>query len=677
MEQIGKYAIVGQIGVGGFGVVYEGRDPFLKRRVAIKTCSSEESEIRDRFFREAEIAGNLQHRNIVIVHDFGVQDGIPYLVQEYLTGEDLDRVVTRRDPLPPVRRVDILTQVACGLEYAHSRGVIHRDIKPGNIRLTTEGVVKIMDFGIAKLSNVTSHLTRTGMTLGTAAYLPPEQIRGTLVDHRADLFSFGVTAYELLTYRRPFAGKTISALFWELLQREPDPLHTDWPDCPPELEELVIRCLAKEPADRYAGFGAVLAEIEPILAELQRRLTDDEPTTSTPVLPPAPLAAPPPATPAAESVTATRPATAPARLPAAPAKPPGPPATPPAFVPPAVAPVPAAPAPVSPAAARLQGTRVTATAPARARVPAARETHGLLGDVQEALAGAQVANAMRRVRELLSRGEVETAERALGDLPADTPAEDAAALRGEVARARGDRLLVQAVARWEQGEPQPALELLEQLLVVAPGHADALRLRQTWRGELEERERQRAAQAAESATRRLAVSTAVARVKEQIFRGDLEAADAALAAALAELGSHQPLRDLRRQISEARQRSGGGGKPSTDAATVGVGGDRLAAARARVEAQPPRPTLPTPPRPVPSWPAPQPRHTPAAPPEPPSLAAPVPTKLIVGLAVVVLVLLLLAAVLWVRALRSSAVPVAPEPTPTSAPLGGVGGTADG
>jgi hypothetical protein len=348
--------------------------------------------------------------------------------------------------------------------------------------------------------------------------------------------------------------------------------------------------------------------------------------------------------------------------------------------PPAPAPKPpaAAPAPKRPDLAGSQGVRVTAAA--RGRLPASRETHGLLGDVQEALAGAQVAAAARRVRELLARGEVEAAERALGDLPADTPNDDAAALRAEVSRARGDRLLVQAVARWEQGEPQPALELIEQLLVVAPGHGDALRLRDTWRSELEQREQQRAAQAAESATRRLAVSTAVARVKEQIFRGNLDAADAALAAALAELGSHQPLRDLRRQISEARQREGVGRKASTEAPTVGLGGDRISAARARVEAGPAPAggTLPTPPRPVPSWPAPQPRPTPAtaAPSPPPAVAAPVPTKLIVGLAVVVLVLLLLAAVLWVRAIRSEVVPVGPQPTPTSAPLGGVGGTAD-
>src|SRR6185503_13030779 len=324
MNQIGKYAIVGQIGTGGFGVVYEGRDPFLKRRVAIKTCSSEESDIRDRFFREAEIAGNLQHRNIVTVHDFGIQDGVPYLVQEYLTGEDLDRVVARREPLPPAQRVDILVQTARGLEYAHAHGVIHRDVKPANIRLTADGTVKIMDFGIAKLSNVASHLTRTGMTLGTAAYLPPEQIRGTAVDHRADVFSFGVTAYELLTYRRPFTGKTISALFWELLQREPEPLKNHWPSCPPALEEIVTRCLAKDPQKRYADFGELIPALEEALAEMQRPGRGEErtlahPDSRLPPTVPAFPAAPPPAAPqsaaapkssAPASATPARPAAA-------------------------------------------------------------------------------------------------------------------------------------------------------------------------------------------------------------------------------------------------------------------------------------------------------------------------------------------------------------------------------
>ena len=557
MERIGKYAIVGQIGTGGFGVVYEGRDPFLKRRVAIKTCTSDEPDIRDRFFREAEIAGNLQHRNVVTVHDFGVQDEVPYLVQEYLDGEDLDRVVSRREPLPALRRVEILAQVARGLEYAHARGVIHRDVKPGNIRLCSDGTVKIMDFGIAKLSNVASHLTRTGMTLGTAAYLPPEQIRGTPVDHRADLFSFGVTAYELLTYRRPFSGKTISALFWELLQRDPEPVSAGWPGCPPALEALVLRCLAKDPGDRYPGFTALLGELDPMLEGMRRAWREEEPTAPhrTPSPRPAPRAAPPP------------------------------PASPPR-----VEPAPAAP----PRPSLVQEPRLP-TPPPRGRSvappPAAsagqqpRETAGLLGDVQEALSGARVAAGARRVRELLAEGELEAAERELEGMAAAGGAGELAALRRDVARARDDRALARAVARWEQGEPQPALALIEELLAASPGHGDARRLRDAWRDELAQREAQRAASAGETEARRRAVSAAVGRIEGRLSSGDLEGADAALAAALAELGSHQPLRDLRRQIGEARGLRGSqtisGVRRISDATTRGVPPGSVAAARER------------------------------------------------------------------------------------------------
>ena len=270
MEKIGKYDIVRQIGEGGFGVVYEGVDPFLKRRVAIKTCTSDAKELRERFFREAEIAGKLQHRHIVTVHDFGVHEEIPYLVQEFLSGQDLDRMIADRNFLPSARKVEILLDVAKGLEHAHNKGVIHRDIKPGNIRVLDDASAKILDFGIAKLANVASHLTRTGMTVGTAAYLPPEQIRGASVDHRADIFSFGVTAFELLSGQRPYAGATISKLFFQILN-EPAPSIVDvWPDCPAELAVLIERCLSKEPEERYTSFARIIRELNQIQANLQR-----------------------------------------------------------------------------------------------------------------------------------------------------------------------------------------------------------------------------------------------------------------------------------------------------------------------------------------------------------------------------------------------------------------------
>jgi tetratricopeptide (TPR) repeat protein len=263
-EKYGKYEVVRKIGQGGFGVVYEGRDPFIKRRVAIKTCSAEDEDMRRRFFREAEIVGTLQHRHIVTVFDLGQQDGVPYLVQEYLTGEDLAHKIKRRDLIDDYTKLSYLVQVAEGLEYAHAQGVVHRDIKPANIRILEDGSVKIMDFGIAKLASAETQLTHTGMAMGTAGYLPPEQIRGEKVDLRADIFSYGVMSYELLAGQRPFVADNMSAVLFQIIGQEPAPLSSLWPKCPPALERLVRKSLAKNPADRYASFTPLLADLRPL-----------------------------------------------------------------------------------------------------------------------------------------------------------------------------------------------------------------------------------------------------------------------------------------------------------------------------------------------------------------------------------------------------------------------------
>jgi TonB family protein len=713
MEQIGKYAIVGQIGTGGFGVVYEGRDPFLKRRVAIKTCSSEESDIRDRFFREAEIAGNLQHRNIVTVHDFGIQDGVPYLVQEYLTGEDLDRVVARRDPLAPAQRVDILVQAARGLEYAHAHGVIHRDVKPANIRLTSEGIVRIMDFGIAKLSNVASHLTRTGMTLGTAAYLPPEQIRGTTVDHRADIFSFGVTAYELLTYHRPFVGKTISALFWELLQREPEPLTNFWPACPPALEQIVMRCLAKDPNQRYTTFTELIPDLEDVLAVMQQERRRGEPgrerrlvsrgeeTTARQMIDPPtvpdgvreiPTAAAVPAPPKPFSIT--------------------PPPTPPANAAPTASaerpePAPAPPPRSAPAAADVANTTVRRVLP---KVEHPKTEGGLLGVVEEALASAHATNVVRRAREALARGDLDFAERELIELPAKAGA-DVVAVRRDVARGRADQLLAQAAAQWQQGEPQAALAKIGQLLALMPDHQDAQRLRESWRAELAERERAQA----QTNARRAGIGQAVAEAESLLASGDVESAEAVVAAAQANFGSHQPLRDLRRRIGLARDSQpsydvrpvdvqAGDVRPSdvrpsdvkTDVSTLGVAAHSIASARKRVEAEsrervaapaastPPAPPLSVRPRAgsvsATAWPRPGEPAVSVRDPAAPTFASAMAsepddagrrTRLILIAVGAAVVLALLVTVIWIATHRKE--PVVASPAPTVAPsIGGFG-----
>ncbi|HEV7671356.1 MAG TPA: protein kinase [Thermoanaerobaculia bacterium] len=279
-NRFGKYEVRKKLGQGGFGTVYLSYDPHLKRQVAIKTCTSSDPDLRRRFAREAELAADLVHPNITTVFDFGVEGGAPYLVQEFLPGEDLSAKISRRERISPQRKLRFLLEVAKGLEYAHSRGVVHRDIKPGNIRVLDDDRVKIMDFGIAKLLQAESQLTRTGMAIGTAGYLPPEQIQGRPVDQRADIFSFGVLAYELLTYRRPFRGDDISAVFFSILSHEPPPVEEILPKCPPELGELVRRCLAKEPVDRFESFGPLIAELEGILTATWQE--SEDPTVQAP-----------------------------------------------------------------------------------------------------------------------------------------------------------------------------------------------------------------------------------------------------------------------------------------------------------------------------------------------------------------------------------------------------------
>ncbi len=265
MQHFGKYQVAEKIGEGGFGVIYKGFDPGIQRTVAIKTCTSEDQDIRERFVREARIAGNLHHRNITIVYDFGTEGGVPYLVQEYLTGEDLDHKIKRGDDIPFGTKILYLIQVARGLEYAHRQGVIHRDVKPGNIRVLDDGTVRIMDFGIAKLLSSAQTLTTTGETIGTAAYLSPEQIRGESIDHRADIFAFGTLAYELLSGQRAFQGDNPSTVLYRVLTAEPPPMEQVAPTCPDECTRIISRCMRKKREDRYPECGELLAELSQLI----------------------------------------------------------------------------------------------------------------------------------------------------------------------------------------------------------------------------------------------------------------------------------------------------------------------------------------------------------------------------------------------------------------------------
>src|SRR3954468_5895506 len=197
ITEVGKYRIVERIGEGAMGVVYRALDPVLNRPVAIKVMTdalARDDALRGRFLREAQAAGSLQHPNVITIYDFGEVDGHLFITMEFVEGQDLEALAARNIPLPLIDKLDIVIDVLSGLAFAHKRGIVHRDIKPANIRIDDEGRARVMDFGIAHLS--ASNMTRTGIMVGTPAYMAPEQIVGTPVSPATDLFSVGTVLYE-------------------------------------------------------------------------------------------------------------------------------------------------------------------------------------------------------------------------------------------------------------------------------------------------------------------------------------------------------------------------------------------------------------------------------------------------------------------------------------------------
>jgi hypothetical protein len=268
LQRIGKYDVLERIADGGFATLYRGRDPFLKRLVAIKVCASDDAELRQQFLREAEIAGNLDHPSIVRTFDFGFDPVGPYLVQEYLQGEDLSYLIAHRVALSTRRKLDLLVQIAEGLAYSHQRLVLHLDVKPGNVRVLGRRRAKILDFGIARLATGDA---APGAMLGTAGYVPPEQVMNKTVDARSDVFAFGALAYELLTYSRPFAGGTVSELLKRVLAAEAEPMTRHWRECDEGLADVIGRCLRRDPAGRYPSFELLL----PDLVAIRDRCSDE------------------------------------------------------------------------------------------------------------------------------------------------------------------------------------------------------------------------------------------------------------------------------------------------------------------------------------------------------------------------------------------------------------------
>ena len=271
MQQIGRYEILQEIGRGAMGVVFKGRDPLIGRAVAVKTITAgvtEDADLLERFYREARAAGGLQHPNIVTIYEMAESGGAPFIAMEYLEGESLEKLIARKPAQCLGTKVGYVVQTCRALDYAHRRGVIHRDIKPANIMVTRDGIVKVVDFGIARITDTSK--TQTGALLGTLAYLSPEQLRGQHADARSDIWALGVVLYELIAYQRPFAGENHAAVLLSILQDEPRSIGQIVPECPAELERVVSRTLRKDDKARYSTMEALLADLENVCALLGR-----------------------------------------------------------------------------------------------------------------------------------------------------------------------------------------------------------------------------------------------------------------------------------------------------------------------------------------------------------------------------------------------------------------------
>jgi eukaryotic-like serine/threonine-protein kinase len=270
--KIGRYEIIERVGRGGMGVLYRGRDTVLDREVAIKVMVTDfdtdgDEDARPRFYREARAAAKLQHRNIVTIFEFGEEEHTPFIVMEFLRGQDLARRVRTEPPLGLGEKIDVVADLCTGLHFAHEQGVVHRDVKPANIWVQQDGSVKLLDFGIAKFASST--MTRQGAVFGSVAYMSPEQVGGSEVDGRADVFSAGVVLYELLAGKKPFEGSTPTAVLARIVDDRPAPIEALGADVPRPLAAAVAKALQKDREKRYrhaADFAADLRLVRSALA---------------------------------------------------------------------------------------------------------------------------------------------------------------------------------------------------------------------------------------------------------------------------------------------------------------------------------------------------------------------------------------------------------------------------
>jgi serine/threonine protein kinase len=283
-EKIGRYDVVEELGRGAMGVVYKVRDPNIGRFVALKTMrldvqGLEHDEVLRRFRHEARAAGRMNHPNVVIVFDAQESDGLFYIAMEYIQGETLYSILSRQKTLAADKIIDYSRQICAGLDYAHSMGVIHRDVKPANIMITPQGTAKIMDFGVAKMG---ASLTQDGTVVGTPDCMSPEQVKGRPLDGRSDLFSYGVVLYQMFTGTKPFVGEDVTSVIYKIISAHPVPPRDLDPSIHPGLSAIVLKTLAKDPNDRYQTGAELARDLENYTSVNSIALTAAAQRSSTP-----------------------------------------------------------------------------------------------------------------------------------------------------------------------------------------------------------------------------------------------------------------------------------------------------------------------------------------------------------------------------------------------------------
>jgi tetratricopeptide (TPR) repeat protein/predicted Ser/Thr protein kinase len=284
-QSIGRYVVRERLGQGGMGVLYLALDPAIDRLVAVKLLGVQGPELRERFVREAGLAGRLQHPNIVTVYDVGAHEGQPFIAMEYIPGETLGELIQRRATLSLRRRLELIVEACQGLAFAHRHGIVHRDVKPANLMVSRDsGALKVLDFGIAR--GMDSSLTQAGMVMGTPNYMSPEQLEGRPLDHRSDVFALGLVLYEVLGYRQAFTGDTPQSVWHQIVSAQPPSILDINPNLDEGLVRIIDRAIAKRVEERYTDLDALRADLLRVIHRLQSMQSGDTLVDALPITPP-------------------------------------------------------------------------------------------------------------------------------------------------------------------------------------------------------------------------------------------------------------------------------------------------------------------------------------------------------------------------------------------------------